>query len=78
MRKRYYNGDHQEVSSSLNNLAFFYQAQGKLTDAEPLYMESLEMMRRIFKNDHPELAKGINNLAGFYQVQGKFGRRTII
>ena len=34
--------DHPETLKSLNNLAFLFQAQGHLAEAEPLFREALE------------------------------------
>jgi tetratricopeptide (TPR) repeat protein len=34
--------NHPHVATSLNNLAFLYQAQGKYAEADPLYKRSLK------------------------------------
>src|SRR5262245_24761740 len=71
MYKRLFKGDHTHLAQSLNNLASLYQAQGKLSAAEPLCKEALEMKKRLFKGDHARLALSLNNLAGLYHAQGK-------
>ncbi|NET71949.1 MAG: tetratricopeptide repeat protein, partial [Sphaerospermopsis sp. SIO1G2] len=45
--------DHPYVATSLNNLAFLYDSQGRNTEAEPLYLQALEMTQRLFTGDHP-------------------------
>ncbi len=51
-----YQGDHPNVATSLNNLAYLYQFQGKLSQAEPLYQQALAMRQRLFPGDHPDIA----------------------
>jgi tetratricopeptide (TPR) repeat protein len=72
MRKRLFTGDHPDVATGLNNLASLYQSQGKYSEAEPLYLEALEMRKRLFTGDHPDVATGLNNLASLYKSQGKY------
>ncbi|MEG4581561.1 tetratricopeptide repeat protein [Microcoleus sp. MON1_C5] len=61
-----------ELSSSLNNLAALYQSQGRYSEAEPLYLQALEIDRRSLPEDHPSLATHLNNLAGLYKSQGRY------
>ncbi|MFM6224698.1 MAG: tetratricopeptide repeat protein, partial [Dolichospermum sp.] len=42
-----FTGDHPDVATSLNNLAFLYDSQGNYTEAEPLYIQALEMRARL-------------------------------
>ncbi|MFN6540077.1 MAG: tetratricopeptide repeat protein [Nostoc sp. EkiNYC01] len=65
-------GDHPNVATSLNNLAFLYKSQGRYSDAEPLYVEALAMTKRLFAGDHPNVATSLNNLAGLYDSQGRY------
>ncbi|MEI6371810.1 MAG: tetratricopeptide repeat protein, partial [Nostocales cyanobacterium ELA608] len=55
-----------------NNLAVLYRNQGKYSEAEPLYLEALEMRKRLFTGDHPDVASSLNNLAVLYRNQGKY------
>ncbi|MFW9264772.1 tetratricopeptide repeat protein, partial [Nostoc sp. CALU 546] len=41
------------------------------SDAEPLYVEALEMTKRLFAGDHPNVAISLNNLAELYKSQGR-------
>ncbi|WP_445245664.1 tetratricopeptide repeat protein [Microcoleus sp. OTE_8_concoct_300] len=61
-----------ELSSSLNYLAQLYQSQGRYTEAEPLYLQAVEIDRRSLPEDHPSLANHLNNLAELYSSQGRY------
>jgi tetratricopeptide (TPR) repeat protein len=61
-----------ELSSSLNYLAGLYKSQGRYSEAEPLYLQALEIGRRSLPEDHPSLAIHLNNLAGLYRSQGRY------
>jgi tetratricopeptide (TPR) repeat protein len=61
-----------ELSSSLNYLAGLYYLQGRYSEAEPLYLQALEIVRRSLPEDHPSLASNLNNLALLYQSQGRY------
>jgi tetratricopeptide (TPR) repeat protein len=56
----------------LNNLAGIYDSQGRYSEAEPLYLDVLEMKRRLFTGDHPAVATSLNNLASLYDNQGRY------
>ena len=69
--KNEYPDGHTNLVTSLNNLAFLLQAQGKLADAEPLLRDALDMRKRLFKGDHPDVANSLNNLASLLNAQAK-------
>jgi CHAT domain-containing protein/tetratricopeptide (TPR) repeat protein len=71
--KAEYPDGHNTLATSLNNLGFLYQAQGRYADAEPHLREALAMRRRLFKGDHPDVATSMSNLAELYRAQGKYG-----
>lgn len=56
-------GDHPDVATSLNNLAFLYNSQGRYSDAEPLYSDALAMCQRVLGVNHPLTATIRENLA---------------
>jgi tetratricopeptide (TPR) repeat protein len=62
----------EALATSLNNLAFLYDNQGKYSEAEPLYLDALEMTKRLFTGDHPDVATILNNLASLYHNQGRY------
>nr|NCR06836.1 tetratricopeptide repeat protein [Microcystis aeruginosa LG13-03] len=63
--------NHPHVATSLNNLAALYESQGRYTEAEPLYLEALDLKKRLGDN-HPSVATSLNNLAGLYRSQGRY------
>jgi tetratricopeptide (TPR) repeat protein len=71
MTQRLFEGNYLDVAISLNSLASLYQAQGRLSDAEPLFIQALEMRQQLFEGDHPDVATSLNNLAYLYQAQGR-------
>ncbi len=50
-------------SLSLNNLAELYRAQGRYTDAEPLYNRSLAIWEMALGPEHPDVATSLENYA---------------
>ena len=47
-------------------------AQGKYTEAEPLYQRALAIDEKALGPEHPDVATDLNNLALLYQGQGKY------
>ena len=60
-----------------NNLALLYTKQGRLNEAEPLYLRSLAMVERTLGPEHLDVATSLNNLAGLYSRQGRYAERRI-
>jgi tetratricopeptide (TPR) repeat protein len=50
------------VATSLNNLGEFYSSQGRYTEAEPLYLQALELCERVLGVNHPNTIIIRNNL----------------
>ncbi|MFO5529333.1 MAG: tetratricopeptide repeat protein, partial [Cuspidothrix sp.] len=61
-----------DVATSLNNLAGLYDSQGRYNDAEPLYLQSLDIRKRQVGNDHPDVATSLDNLALLYYSQENY------
>jgi tetratricopeptide (TPR) repeat protein len=59
------------LATSLNNLAFLYQSQGRYTEAEPFFLRSLSIREKHLGADHPDIARSLNNLAVLYKLQGR-------
>jgi hypothetical protein len=47
--------DHPSVATSLNNLAELYESQGDYVQAEPLYQQTIAIMKKAFPDGHPNL-----------------------
>lgn len=70
--------DNPNLSSSINNMAVFYNAAGDFKRAEPLYIEALDILRRTKKGDDADLALSINNMAYFYQSRGEYDKSEVL
>ncbi|TRU11576.1 MAG: tetratricopeptide repeat protein, partial [Microcystis aeruginosa Ma_MB_F_20061100_S19] len=47
-------------------------SQGRYTEAEPLYLEALDLRKQLLGDNHPDVAQSLNNLAYLYQSQGRY------
>jgi tetratricopeptide (TPR) repeat protein len=41
-------------------------------EAEPLYLQALELRKQLLGENHPDVATSLNNLAKLYESQGKY------
>ena len=57
---------------SVNNLAELYHAQGRYSEAEPLFRHALEASERTLGKEHPDTLVSVNNLAELYDAQGRY------
>ena len=62
----------EDLATSLNNLAGLYCFQGRYEQAEPLFVQALELRQRLLGENHPHVATSLNNLAGLYCFQGRY------
>ncbi len=60
------------MATSLNNLAALYRSQGRYKEAEPLYLEALDLYKRLLGDNHPLVALSLNNLAALYRSQDRY------
>ncbi|MFO0140966.1 MAG: tetratricopeptide repeat protein [Aphanizomenon sp.] len=67
-----------EFALSLNNLARLYYFQGRYNDAEPLFLQSLDILKLQLGNDHPDVAQSLNNLAQLYYSQGRYNDAELL
>jgi tetratricopeptide (TPR) repeat protein len=58
--------EHPDVATSFNNLAVLYYAQGRYSEAEPLYQQALALRQNLLGDEHPDVATSFNNLALLY------------
>jgi len=64
--------EHSVYCDSLNNLAELHRIQGRYSEAEPLYLQTLNIRKRLFGLEHPDVAQSLNNLAALYHAQGNY------
>ena len=72
MIKKLLGAEHPYIATSLNNLAALYESQGRYEEAEPLYIQALDMRKKLLGEEHPDVATSLNNLAGLYSSQGRY------
>ena len=72
MRQKLLGAEHPDVATSLNNLAFVLNSQGKFEAAETLHRQALAMRQTLLGAEHPDVATSLNNLAFVLKSQGKF------
>ncbi len=63
--------DHPHVAGSLNNLALLYNSQGRYSEAEPLYLQALELCERVLGVNHPNTVTIGENLQFLRDQQEK-------
>jgi len=68
--------EHPSTGASLNNLAGFYESQGKYAEAEPLYKRALEITEKALGPEHPCVGIFLNNLALLYNPRANTPRRN--
>jgi tetratricopeptide (TPR) repeat protein len=72
IKKRLLGEAHPDVADSLSNLARHYYFQGKYSEAEPLFLQALELKKRLLGEAHPDVADSLSNLAQLYYSQGRY------
>ena len=53
MRQQLLGDNHPHVATSLNNLAHLYYSQVRYSEAEPLYLETINIFRERLWENHP-------------------------
>ena len=53
MTEQRFGDEHSDVATSLNNLALLYFSQGRYEEAEPLYIQALDMRKKLLGEEHP-------------------------
>ncbi len=64
--------DLPDIATSLGRLANLYYDQGRYGQAEPIYLQALQLRRSLLGETHPDVATSLNNLAGLYDSQGRY------
>jgi tetratricopeptide (TPR) repeat protein len=62
---------HPSTLTFIKNYGSLLQAQGKLSDAEPLLLEAMQGNRNTLGDTHPETLISINNYGTLLRAQGK-------
>ncbi len=67
-----------ESAWGISWLAELHRAQGRYNEAEPLWLQALEIRRQELGEDHLNVADSLNNLANLYQVQGRYSEAEVL
>jgi CHAT domain-containing protein/TPR repeat protein len=62
---------HPYTLASLHDLAFIYQAIGRLSEALPLFEKVYRLFKEVLGEKHPYALKSLGNLASIYQAIGR-------
>jgi len=63
-----------EMSGCLVDLAFLYEKQGRLTDAERMCKQGLDLQQGIYYENHPYLAQTLRILSSIYRDSGRYNQ----
>ncbi|MEO1376564.1 MAG: tetratricopeptide repeat protein [Cyanobacteria bacterium J06635_10] len=63
--------NHPDTATSLNDLANLYSRQGKYEQAEPLYIQAVEIVERVLGTNHPSTVIIRNNFENLRKKQGE-------
>jgi hypothetical protein len=66
--------DHPAVATSLNNLALLYKAQGRYSEAKPLYTQTLTICVNVLGEIHPHTQTVWDNFRYLMQQAVEAGR----
>ena len=65
-------GEHPSIAHTLSNLGVLLGRLGKLTEAESVHREALEMRRRTVGEEHEDFTESLNNLAMVHVRRGEY------
>jgi tetratricopeptide (TPR) repeat protein len=52
-------------------LAKLYKSLGRDQEAEPLFLQSIELLQQTLPENHPDIARSLQNLSKLYAAQGR-------
>jgi non-specific serine/threonine protein kinase/serine/threonine-protein kinase len=62
---------HWETLGAATDLVIVYLHEGRIEEALPLQLETLDLVREVMGPDHPDVAAGLGNLGVLYGEQGR-------
>ncbi len=69
--KRVFGAEHSAVATDLNNLARLYSDQDKYSEAEPLYVRSLQILKQSLGPHHLNTQRVRQNYADLLRAMGR-------
>ena len=76
-RRRVLGNDHPDTMTSIQEMAFLLQVQGRLDEAEPYFREVLERRRRVLGDEHPDTLVSLGGMDFLLQGQGKLAEAEV-
>jgi Flp pilus assembly protein TadD len=70
--------EHTSTLDTVNNLGILYKNQGKLDEAEEMYMRALKGTEKALGVEHISTLGTVNNLGPLYKVQGGLMEANIL
>ena len=70
--------NHPDYAIVVNNLASLYEDMNRFSEAEPLYLEALKIMKNVYGADHQSYAIVVANLAELYRKADNFAKAEIL
>ncbi len=68
--------DHPDVAITLNNLALLLKSEGKLREAQAMYLRALRIFKRCLTSDHPHLITCVDNYSHLLREIGQTEEAT--
>lgn len=72
IREKVLGPEHLDTATSLNDLGWLYQCQGKYEQAETPVRRALAIREKVLGSEHLDTASSLNELAWLYERQGKY------
>lgn len=69
IRKKNTSYKSQDIAESQRKLAQVYVGQGRITDAELMHRESIELLEKTLGKNHPDVGEAVYKLAEFYNLR---------
>ena len=62
---------HPDTLSSMNNVAMLLRDQGKLAEAEALFLAAVRVRQATLDDEHPRALSSLNNLVALLRAQSE-------
>lgn len=71
MKKKVLNNSDRSIAKTLHSLAGLYHVQGRYAEAEPLYMQALNIREKALGPVHSDIITSLNDLAALLRTTGR-------
>ena len=62
----------EHCGSLLSKQGRFFYVVGEYEEAEPFFLQDIEISRAVLGENHPDFGRSLNNLAELYRIQGRY------